>query len=68
MEKTGEINWRMENLFASQDTFNRLLSNMIRILTFKSKKYGLKRKTNTIELSSNCTERKNDWMGHLKTS
>ena len=55
MEETGEINWRMEKIFESKDTFNRLLSNMIRIPTFKFKNYGLKRKTDTNDISSNCT-------------
>ena len=55
MEETGEINWRMEKIFESKDTFNRLLSNMIRSPTFKFKKYGLKRKTDTNDNFSNCT-------------
>ena len=38
MEETGEIDWRMEKIFESKDTFNRLLSNMIRVPTFKFKK------------------------------
>ena len=68
MEKTGETNWRMENFFESKDTFIRLLSNMIRIPTFKFKKYGLKRITSTNDISFNCTEWKKDWIGHLKSS
>ena len=68
MEKTGEINWRMENFLESKDTFNRLLSNMIRIPTFKYKNYGLKRRKDTNDTSSNCTDWKKDWIGHLKNS
>ena len=68
MEKTREINWRMENFFESKDTFNRFLSIMIRIPTFKSKNYGLKRLTSTNEIPFNCTEWKKDGIGHLKSS
>ena len=68
MEKTGEINWRMENFFEIKDTFNRLLSNMIRIPNLKSKKHGLKRITSTNDISFIFTEWKKDWIGHLKSS
>ena len=67
MEETVGINWRMENFFYCKDTFNRLLSIMIRIPTSNSKKYGLKRLTSTNEISFNCTEWKKDGIGHLKS-
>ena len=68
MEKTREINWRMEKFFESKDTFNRFLSIMIRLPTFKSEKYGLKRITSTNDISFNCNEWKKDWTGHPKSS
>ena len=68
MEKTGGINWRMEIFSESKDTFNRLLTNLIRIPTFKFRKYGLKRITSTNEVSFNCNEWTKDWIGHLKSS
>ena len=68
MEKTVGINWRMENFFESKYTFNRLLTNMVRSPTFNFKKYGLKRITSTNDISFNCIEWTNDWIGHLKSS
>ena len=52
MQKLGQINRRMEKNCETKDTLNRLSAKKIRILSSKFRSYGLKRITNTIDISS----------------
>ena len=71
MQKLGQINRRMEKNFESKDTINRLSTKMIRISSSKFRSCGLKRITNTNDISSTSNmwkkEKKQDTWTFPKT-
>ena len=68
MQKMGQISRRMEKNFETEDTINRLSAKMIRTSSSKFRSYGLKRITNTNDLSSTSNLWKKEKTGHLNFS
>ena len=68
MQKLGQINRRMEKNFETEDTTNRLSAKMIRISGSKFRSYGLKRITNTNDISFTSNMWKKEKTGQLNFS
>ena len=68
MQKLGQITRRMEENFETKDTINRLSAKKIPISSSKFRSYGLKRITNTNDISSKSNMWKKEKTGHLNFS